>query len=91
MNIKNIIREVKNRLFELAKDYEKCKAKKKFKKDFNEIYEVEENKDWVFKMPERYYTKRQDIRYKNFLKTINQINQKIVRKNKKCEDYMMKY
>ena len=29
MNIKNIIREVKNRLFELAKDYEKGKAKKK--------------------------------------------------------------
>ena len=71
MNIKNIIREVKNRLFELAKDYEKCKAKKKFKKDFNEIYEVEENKDWVFKMPERYYTKRQDIRYENFLKSSN--------------------
>ena len=29
MNIKNIMREVKNRLFELAKDYEKGKAKKK--------------------------------------------------------------
>ena len=49
----------------------KVKQKKKFKKDFNKIYEAEENKDWVFKMPERYYTKRQDIRYENFLKSSN--------------------
>ena len=40
--------------------------KKKFEKDFNKIYEAEENKDWAFKMPERYYTKRQDNRNENF-------------------------
>ena len=33
------MREVRNRLFELAKDYEKFEAKKiKFKKGFNKIY-----------------------------------------------------
>ena len=40
--------------------------KKKFEKDLNKIYEAEEYKDWVFKMPERYYTKRQDNRNENF-------------------------
>ena len=36
-------------------------------------------------MPERYYKKRHDLRYQTFSKQINQVNQKIVQKTKKCK------